>query len=322
MLTSRGKPKVVRAGTRGSKLALAQAQTVINALREAHPGVAFEVVTVTTKGDVDSSAPVTAIGVGVWVKELETALAEGRIDLAVHSAKDLPSELAKGFAIASVLKREDPRDALISRHALGMAGLPRGARVATGSARRRALLLSERPDLQVEPLRGNVDTRLLKLRAEGGPDAIVLAAAGIARLGRLSEVSEILDPSVFVPAVGQGALALETRAGDRALTAIAASVEHRASRLAVEAERAFLHAAGGGCSAPVSAYAVVEGDQLVLIAFVSALDGSKMVRWREAGSAAMAQDIGRRAAFALLEMRGAEVQGRSEVTGTAGAGDD
>ena len=298
--------KPVRIGTRGSRLALVQAGIVAGALRAAHPGVQFEVVTITTKGDANRTAPVAAIGVGVFVKELEAALEDGRIDLAVHSAKDLPSTLPGGSVIAAVLAREDPRDVLVSRHAGGLSGLPRGARVATGSARRRALLLAGRPDLKMEPIRGNVGTRLSKLRdAANGFDAIVLAAAGLARLGRLDEVSEFLDPAIFVPAVGQGALAVEARAGDGAAIALAAAVEHRPDRLAVEAERAFLDAVGGGCSAPVTAHAVIEDNRLTLNAFAAEADGSNPVYHGESGHAGDAVKIGRRAAKALLAAGGA-----------------
>lgn len=319
--------KMILIGTRGSRLALAQSQIVLGALKAAHPGVEFAVVTISTKGDANRAAPVAAIGVGVFVKELEAALADGRIDLAVHSAKDMPTVVPEEFTIASVLEREDPRDALLSRDARRLEGLPRGARVATGSARRKALLLSVRPDLAVEPIRGNVDTRLSKLQAEGGPDAIVLAAAGLARLGRLSEASEVLDPAVFVPAVGQGALALETRSDDEAVIRMTLAIQHLPSRQAVEAERAFLLAVGGGCSAPVSAHATVERRRVVVSAFAADPGGRQVVRHMAEGQAAEAAAVGKSAAKALLEKGGAQILGRSpaamgHASFEAGGGDD
>ncbi len=291
---------LVRVGTRSSRLALAQTQIVLGALKAAHPVMEFEVVPVTTKGDKDRSSPVAAIGVGVWVKELEAALGAGRIDMAVHSAKDLPTALAGQFKIAAVLEREDPRDALVSRHPRGLNGLAHAARVATGSARRKAMLLSQRSDLVVEPLRGNVDTRLVTLRAAGGPDAIILAAAGLARLGLSADISEMLDPAVFVPAVGQGALAIEIREDDTATSRLTRALEHRPSRQAVEAERAFLHAMGGGCSAPIAAHATVEGRRLTLNAYASGPDGTRVLRHTAEGDASQAAAIGRNAAKALL----------------------
>ena len=289
-----------KVGTRGSKLALAQAATLLAALRAANPGIRFERVIVQTSGDRDRTSPLAAIGVGVFVKELESALAARHIDLAVHSAKDLPTDTPDGFHIAAFMEREDPRDVLVSRHVGGISGLPRGARVGTGSSRRRSLLLALRPDMNIEPIRGNVDTRLSKLRAPDGPDAIVLAAAGLSRLGRLDEVSEFLDPATFVPAVGQGALAVETRSDDVEAIATAKSVEHAQTRSAVEAERAFLRAAGGGCSAPVAGHGVVHGDRLTLAVLVSDLDGRRLLRHTATGFANNAAGLGLRAAETLI----------------------
>ncbi len=299
--------RTIRVGTRGSRLALAQTAIVVDALRSAHPDVIFEVVTISTKGDANTTAPISAIGVGVFVKELESALTDGRVDVAVHSAKDMPADLPDGFAIAAVLKREDPRDVLVSRHTGGLRGLPEGARVGTGSARRRALVLAQRPDLVVEPLRGNVDTRLAKLRSGGGPDAILLAAAGLARLGRLSEVSEFLDPAVFVPAIGQGALAVEARADDLEVIGLVRPLDHRDSRIAVDAERAFLRAAGGGCSVPVSAHVEVTGPRLVIRAFAASADGRRVARHEAHANVAHATEAGVQAATALLAAAGPDM---------------
>jgi hydroxymethylbilane synthase len=302
---------LIRVGTRGSKLALAQTGMVIDALRAANPDKEFELAVISTRGDANSAAPVASLGVGVFVKELEAALSAGRVDMAVHSAKDMPVETPPGFKIAAVLKREDARDALVSRHASGLAGLPEGAGVATGSPRRRALLLATRPDLHIEPIRGNVDTRLAKLRAPDGPDALVLAVAGLARLGRLSEISEALDPAEFVPAAGQGALAVETLDSDSEAVRAAMSVQHYPTRLAVEAERAFLRVAGGGCSAPLAAHAMVTRRQLVLSAFASDPDGKRVFRHVAEGATAQAADIGERAARAILAKGAAAVLPRA-----------
>jgi hydroxymethylbilane synthase len=297
-------------GTRGSRLALAQTEIVLRELTSRHPETQFETVIIKTSGDSNVSVPAAAVGVGIFIKELETALAEERIDLAVHSAKDLPSEVPSEFAIAAVLKREDPRDALVSRHSGGLSGLPRGAHVATGSPRRKALLLAARPDLSVEPLRGNVDTRLLKLHEPGGPDAVLLAAAGLARLGRTAEVSEMLDPAVFVPAVSQGALAIETRAGDPGSISLARSVQHHPTRLAIDAERSFLAEVGGGCSAPVSAHATLKGRRLLINSFAASEDGSRIVRNATEGESSDAEATGRRAAAALLAAGARSLLGR------------
>ncbi len=306
--------KTVRIGTRGSSLALAQAGLVRKALALAHPGVTWEIVTVTTRGDRDPAAPVAALGVGVFVKELETALKEDRIDLAVHSAKDMPSKLPRDMVIGAFLERADARDALISRHGNGLDGLPHGARVGTGSARRKAQLLATRPDFRVEPVRGNVDTRLARLRdPQYGFDALILAAAGLARLGRANQAAELLDHEVFVPAVGQGAIAIEVRRGDNPVLALAGAVDHRPTRQAVEAERAFLDAIGGGCSSPVTAYATVSRGKIKVATFIAAPDGSGAVWDNTVGPARDPDSVGRSAAKSLLTAGGSKIIGTLAV---------
>jgi hydroxymethylbilane synthase len=268
----------IKVGTRGSELALTQTQQVIDALKEANPGVVFERVVIKTTGDKDRRQDVALLGVGVFVRELESALLDGRIDLAVHSLKDMPSSLPADFALAAVPPREDPRDALVSRDRTTLEELPAGSRVATGSARRKALVLSTRPDLIVEPLRGNVPTRVAKLEDPDGPDAVILAAAGLKRLGLQDRITQYLPCSEFVSAVGQGALSLETRANDTQVIGLAESLDDRTTRLAVTAERAFLAAIGGGCSSSVSAHAKVDGGQITISAFASSADGRQVIR--------------------------------------------
>jgi hydroxymethylbilane synthase len=290
--SQRTSKSVIKVGTRGSELALTQTGHVIEALGDANPELAFEIVVIKTTGDKDQRPDLASLGVGVFVRELEDALLDGRVDLAVHSLKDMPSSLPPDFALAAVPPREDPRDALISRSGQTLADLPPGARVATGSPRRQALVKNQRPDLIVESLRGNVPTRLAKIDDADGPDAMVLATAGLNRLGLQSKISQHLPSMDFVAAVGQGALALETRIGDDDTTAIAAILDHRDTRLAITAERAFLQAVGGGCSASVSAHAKVTGEQIEISAFAATPDGSTIIRERSSGKSADAADLG------------------------------
>ena len=305
----------VRVGTRGSRLALAQTALAIAALETANPGVAFETVIVTTRGDRNRVAAVAQLGVGVYVKELEEELENGGIDMAAHSLKDMTSELTPGFHLAAVLKRGDPRDVLISRHDAGFASLPRGAIVGTGSMRRRALLKSARPDLRVEPIRGNVDTRLLKASNEGGMDAVVLAAAGLQRLGRRDAICEYFEPEQFIPAVGQGAIAIETLIGQSDITDFARSVNHDDSRAAVTAERAFLATVRGGCSAPTSAYATVNGDTIRIHAFAADRDASSVLRASAEGDTSDPASIGIAVAKMLLDSGAAGLIGGSSEFG-------
>jgi len=259
---------LIRLGSRGSRLALTQAEIAAARLREADPSLAVALVPITTTGDRDRSKPFGELGArGVFVKELEEALLEGRIDVAVHSAKDMTSTATAGLAVGAYLPREDPRDALC-----GAGGLRPGMRVGTASARRRAQLLSLEPALSVEPMRGNVDTRLRK-RGERGLDAIVLAAAGLVRLGLEGEIGYRFDPEELVPEAGQGALALQVRAGEEGLVA---AVDDAETRRRVEAERACVARIGGGCLAPVAAH----HDGTALTALIAAEDGSWVERRR------------------------------------------
>jgi hydroxymethylbilane synthase len=259
-------------GTRKSKLALAQSEMMRAALIEAHPGLAVELELITTKGDMILDRPLSAVGdKGLFVTEIEDAMREGRVDLAVHSAKDLPSELPPDMTLAATPCRADPRDALISRHGLRLIDLPQGARVGTSSLRRACQLRYLRPDLELADLRGNVDTRLRKLH-EGQYDAIVLAAAGLLRLNLEHEISEILEPDVMIPAVSQGALGIEARAGDERMAELLATLDDPSTRIAVTAERAFLAQIGGGCQVPVGAYARLNDNTLTLIGMIGSRD--------------------------------------------------
>jgi hydroxymethylbilane synthase len=249
---------------------------------------------VKTTGDRITHVPLAQVGgKGLFTKEIEEALLEGRADLAVHSLKDLPTELPAGLVLAATPAREDPRDALVGRR---LADLPAGAKLGTGSLRRAAQLRKLRPDLRIEPVRGNLDTRLRKLD-EGQYDAIVLAAAGLKRLGWAERIAEILSPDLVCPAVGQGALAIETR--ETSLLACQ-NLNHPATEHAVTAERALLAALGGGCQVPIGAYATVAGDLLSLQAVVVSPDGMQLVRDRSDGPAADAHRIGRELGEALL----------------------
>ena len=295
----------LRLGTRGSALALAQSGAV--ARRVEATGVPVDSVVIRTSGDrlVDVSLAKVG-GKGLFLKEIEEALAAGEVDFAVHSMKDVPAELPAGFAIAAVPEREDVRDVVVAREPLAgdpLESLPRGSRVGTGSLRRRALLRSLRPDLVVVPMRGNVDTRLRKLR-EGEFDAIVLAAAGLRRLS-LDVGASPLDPVRFLPAPGQGALALEVRAGDAATAARLAPLHDAAARAACDGERAFLRALGASCQVPVAAHArPAPGGALRLDGLVASLDGRTVLRDSVETDAAGAAEAGARLARILLE-RGA-----------------
>jgi hydroxymethylbilane synthase len=286
-------------GTRKSKLALAQTHMVRDALLHAHPGLVVQLEEITTKGDVILDRPLSAIGdKGLFVVEIEEAMRAGRVDIAVHSAKDLPSVLPPDMTLAATPHRADPRDALVSRGGRTLAELHQGALVGTSSLRRACQLRALRPDLQIADLRGNVDTRLRKLHA-GEYDAIVLAAAGLERLGLAAEVAEYLDPDLMIPAVGQGVMGIEARAGDDAVLALLAPLDDRAARLAITAERAFLARIGGGCQVPVGAFARVEGEMLHLAGMIGARDG-RQVRDERDGPAADPATLGTSLADTLL----------------------
>lgn len=288
----------LRAATRGSPLALWQVEHVSSLLAPA--GVEVEPVVVETSGDVVLDRPIWEIGgKGVFVKEVQAAVLDGRADFAVHSAKDLPSVEAPGLVLACVPERGEPRDALVGST---LAGLPTGALVATGSVRRRAQLAWLRPDLTFTGLRGNIATRLAKAPDFG---AIVMAAAALERLGLADRAAEVLEPSVMLPQVGQGALAIEARDGDTAVLEALAAIEHRPSRVAVDAERGFLAELGGDCDLPAGAHATVAGDgSLVLEGLLASLDGHVVLRETRTGASSDAAAVGHALARALLDDHG------------------
>lgn len=265
-------------GSRGSGLAMAQATWIKEQIRIRFPYVEAVVDIIKTSGDKDVTASLRAPStVGVFVKELEQALLDEKIDIAVHSMKDVPTQIPTGLQIAAVPEREDTRDALIANRSASLIELPKGASVGTGSIRRQAQLLSLRPDLKITDIRGNLDTRLKKLD-DGGYDAIILACAGLRRLGLQSRISSILDHSQMLPAPGQGALAIETRIDDPRIEPIAAVLNHRSTALAVFAERSFLQHMGGGCNVPVAAYAHLERNMIEIDGLVASPDGQRVVR--------------------------------------------
>ena len=260
-------------GARGSSLAVRQAQIIQARLEALSPGRTFLLETITSQADTHPDLPLAAMsGEGVFVKELESALAGGRIDVAVHSLKDLPLETPPGLRIAAVPEREEPRDALVSGSHESLEQLPKGARIGTSSVRRQSQLRRRRPDLAMLEIRGNVDTRIRKLD-EGRYDAIVVAACGLIRLGLKERITELLDVSDMLPEPGQGALAVQARADDREAFAAVEPIEDSMSRACVEAERAFLRALGGGCRVPIAAYASMKHGMLELEGAVIAPDG-------------------------------------------------
>ncbi|MDQ1612476.1 MAG: hydroxymethylbilane synthase [Pyrinomonadaceae bacterium] len=270
-------------GSRGSKLALWQSEWVRARLAELRPGVEIRIEVIKTSGDVMLDVPLAVIGgKGVFTKELEEALLAEKIDLAVHSLKDLPTTLSDNLAINAITEREDARDALVLREGVAapddsLRSLPPKAVIGTSSLRRQAQLKHLRPDVEIKDLRGNVDTRLRKLD-EGGYDAIILASAGLRRLNFERRINVSITHAEMLPAVGQGALGIETRANDPRTAALVALLEHAPTRAACTAERALLFALGGGCQVPIAAHAVVSGDTLRLDALVAALDGSRVIR--------------------------------------------
>ncbi|HEX2667027.1 MAG TPA: hydroxymethylbilane synthase [Gammaproteobacteria bacterium] len=300
-------PSPIRIATRKSALALWQAEHVAMRLRALEPGRPVELVPMTTEGDRNLGASLAASGgKGLFVKELEVALAEGRADLAVHSMKDVPVLLAPEFTLAAVLEREDPRDAFLSVKHRSFDALPQGARVGSSSLRRQAQLLHRRPDLKVEPLRGNVDTRLRKLE-EGQYDAIVLAVAGLKRLGLAAHITAVLDPAVSLPAITQGIIALECRAGDAETLALTARLNHGPTWTQALAERALSRGLSGSCNLPLAGHAALEGGMLSLTGRVGSPDGKRLLEAALSGPATEAESLGLKLAQALLAQGAGEV---------------
>jgi hydroxymethylbilane synthase len=287
-------------GTRGSKLAVHQTEWVQARLQELAPHVTVTLRRIQTSGDKILDVPLAkAGGKGLFVKEIEEALLSGEIDLAVHSMKDVPTALPPGLDLLCIPCREDPRDALISRDGRQFADLPQGAKVGTSSLRRQAQLLQARPDLSITMLRGNLDTRLKKLR-DGQFDAIVLAAAGLRRLGWEHEITEYLDPEISLPAIGQGALGIEGRRDDQFVRSLLSGLEHAPTRTMVRAERALLHRLQGGCQVPIAAHATLTGSDVTLEGLVASVDGKEIIRDRVRGTVTDPESIGIQLAERLL----------------------
>lgn len=292
--------KTLRLGTRKSQLALWQAQYVRDALQRVHSGLLIELISMTTEGDriLDSSLAKVG-GKGLFIKELETGLLENRIDIAVHSLKDVTVTLPRGLHLAVYCEREDPRDAFISNHYATFASLPARARIGTSSLRRQCQLRDHFPQLEIISLRGNVNTRLAKLDA-GKFDAILLAVAGIKRLGMEARIRERLDPAVCLPAVGQGAICIESRQDDKATNDLLAPLNHRATQMCVTAERAMNARLEGGCQVPIGGYAELNGSELHLRGMVGEPDGSRLLRAELQGPASQAEQLGAKVAEMLL----------------------
>jgi hydroxymethylbilane synthase len=306
--------KQIRIATRKSMLALTQSTWIKEQIENKHPGVAVELVKIVTKGDKITDVPLAKIGgKGLFVKEIEEALLRGEADLAVHSMKDVPAELPENLYLGVVPKRENPRDAFVSHKCTTMAELPQGARVGTSSLRRRAQLAYLRPDLEIVDLRGNVETRLRKLD-EGEFDAVILATAGLNRLGLSDRITAHFSPEEMLPAVAQGALGLELRRDDSEVYDLLSFLHDEDTAVAVEAERAFLKRLEGGCQVPLGAFAELRQNELTVTGLIAAVDGSELLRRSFTGSPREAAALGVRLAEALLAMGGqkilAEVYGR------------
>ena len=290
----------LRIGSRTSPLALAQTEEVIVELRSRIPNWDFEVVPFVTDGDSRNSTPISNLGRGAFTTDIQNALVNGEIDLAIHSAKDLPNALPEGLSIFCISSRKDPRDVMINKWGVSLKEMPSGAVIGTGSPRRKAILQSLRNDITVVPIRGNVGTRIDKIDREN-IDAVVLAAAGLARLNRLEEVNEFFDTDIFVPDVGQGIIAVQVRSEDIATFSLLNEMQHQPTQIALIAERAFLNALGGGCKVPVAAYASIEGDAVNLISVASDHEGTRLYKVQSTDSISDPVEAGLNIARKLLD---------------------
>jgi hydroxymethylbilane synthase len=312
----------IRIGSRGSQLALWQANWVMDAIHQQWPDIRTELKVIKTTGDKILDVPLAKVGgKGLFVKEIEEAMLNGNIDIAVHSMKDMPAELPDGLCIGAVPKRENPRDALVAEKYRSLADLPMGARVGTSSLRRSAQLLHLRPDLLIEPLRGNLDTRLKKLTTTD-LDAIVLAAAGLRRLGLADRITATLDVETMLPAVGQGALCIERRTHDDAVAPVISALDDAATHTAVVAERAFLHRLEGGCQVPIAGHATLDQigkieneDNMTITGLVAELDGSRLIKQTLVGPCGQAAELGLQLADALLAKGAGSILERLEQHG-------
>ncbi len=299
--------RTLKIGTRGSKLALWQANWVKSAIEVKHPSLPIELVAIKTKGDKILDVPLAKVGgKGLFVKEIEDALLNEKIDLAVHSMKDMPAEIPKGLCIGAIPEREIPQDVLISKNKKRLLKLEPGAKIGTSSLRRTAQLLHARPDLEILPLRGNLDTRLRKLETEN-LDAIILAAAGVKRLGLESRITEYLDENIMLPAVGQGALCIEVRQNDPWVGPIIDALEHPQTRSVIMGERAFLNRLEGGCQVPIAAHGKIENNILTLCGLVASVDGATIMKDIFSGPETSSESIGIELAERLISMGAEEI---------------
>jgi hydroxymethylbilane synthase len=299
--------KTIKIGTRGSKLALWQAEWVKSQLTAHNPGLTVDLLRIKTSGDKILDVPLAKVGgKGLFVKEIEEALMSKKVDLAVHSMKDVPTDLPESLYIAAVTKREDPRDVLISRNKVSLRKLPPGAKIGTSSLRRQSQLLKLRPDFQMITLRGNLDTRLRKLETEG-LEAIVLAAAGVKRLGYEDSITEYLDPFLMLPAIGQGALGIEIRRNDDFVKKLVAVLDDPETHVTVLAERAFLRRLQGGCQVPFAAHALVKDGKMHLKGLVASVDGQRIVAGELEGDKSRAEALGVELAEKLIRQGAGEI---------------
>ena len=303
---------VIKIGSRGSNLALRQDEEVLDLLRPLHPDLDFRVDPVSTHGDLNPNAALAGMGLGIFVNEIERQLQEGQLDMAIHSLKDMPTQLPPGLALGAVVHREDPRDVLVNRWGCSLSELPEGARIGTSSPRRQALLKNLCPQVIPVPIRGNVETRMRKAQGEEC-DGAILAAAGLARLGLTDQVAEYLSPQRFVPPPGQGALAIEIRADDYHMQELLRPIEDVETRLAVTAERAFLEKLGGGCQLPVGAYARCQEELMLMTLFICSPDGGKAFRAKLEGLALDPLQMAGDAYLAVVERGGRELLDLDDV---------
>ena len=299
--------RVIVVGSRGSKLALIQSNWVISELKRLNPGLEFQIEKISTKGDRITNAPLSRLGgVGLFTKELEVALIKEKIDIAVHSAKDVPTEIHEGLTIGATPKREDPHDVLISCNNASLEKLPDNARIGTSSLRRKAQLLAFREDYKILDLRGNLDTRLKKLEEED-LDAIVVACAGLLRMNYTSQISQIIPFDIMLPAVGQGSLCIEIRKDDTRIQKIVSDIDDEQTRIAVKTERSLLAKLQGGCQVPIGAYAEIQGKEVSVEAIICTLDGDHAIRDRHSGPKNQAAKIGEELARRMLENGGLKI---------------
>ena len=299
--------ETIRIGTRGSDLALVQARMVADRLKEIHPDLSVEVVPIKTRGDRMQNVSLMEIGgKGVFVKEIEEALLRGDISMAVHSMKDVPAEIPGGLVIGAVPEREDPRDVLVSRGSIKIERLVRGARIGTGSLRRGMQIRALMPDIEIVPVRGNIDTRIRKIATER-LDGIILAAAGMKRIGRAAEISQYLPVEVMMPAVGQGVLGIEVREGDSDIRDLIDALNHPDTVVESAAERAFLRCLGGGCQVPIAGIAQKQGDTLIMKGLVGSINGAVRITDEIRGNSSDPEDIGCALAENILSRGGRAV---------------